>query len=63
MKAETQQILWHDKEPIFTCDATSEIMATAGTDSVIRVRYVLVVFAGFECGGYSGGEFGMLDRL
>ena len=37
MKAETLQILWHDKEPIYTCDTSGDLMVTAGVDSVIRV--------------------------
>jgi len=41
MKAETLQILWHDKEPIYTCDTSGDLMVTAGVDSVIRMWRVI----------------------
>jgi len=53
MKAETLQILWHDKEPIYTCDSNGSILATAGTDSVIRVSLPLLQSCAHHTYSYS----------
>ena len=41
MKVKTLQILWHDKQPLFTADfdPLTQKLATGGADANIRVRF------------------------
>lgn len=37
MRVKTVQILWHDKQPIFSVDLSGSLLATAGGDSMVRI--------------------------
>jgi hypothetical protein len=47
MKYKTQLIIWHDKEPVLSCDLEpfgKKRLATAGGDGKVRVSYLIYVF-------------------